>query len=342
MRQEVALIDVTILYCRDGYVSTSIAPLEIFHAAGWMWNMCVGREPQPRFRLTTVTVDGRPIDGAGPTHIVPDKAVADVSETDLVFVPTAGLDINQLIEVNAPAIGWISRLHERGTKIAGVCTGVALLAEAGILDGHRGTTHWAMAESFRKRYPKVEWLPHLCVTEDRGVFCGGGLYSSIDLALYIVDKLCGRETAIEVAKALVLQMPRTYQTSFSVLPIGKDHSDMMVSRAEEWFHNHFPEDIDLDELSAELGVTPRTFQRRFKAATGETPITYLQRLRTEAAKRMLEQDRMTVQEVSLAVGYDDVVFFRDLFKRHAGISPSLYRQRFGRRPGSPVAGEHAQ
>jgi transcriptional regulator GlxA family with amidase domain len=323
------MLDVTVLYCRGGYVSTSLMPIEIFHAAGYMWNLCMGEEPKPRFRITSASVDGQPLDGAGPTHLVPDKALDDIAATDLVFVPTAGFDIDELLAANAACLDWLRRLHKAGAMVAGVCTGVAVLAEAGLLDGRLATTHWAVADAFRERYPDVDWRPHLAITEDRGAFCGGGLYSAIDLALYLVEKLCDRQTALEVAKALVLQMPRTYQTSFALLPIGARHGDAVVRRAEEWFHSHFREDVDLDKLSASLGTTSRSLLRRFKQATGETPLGYLQRLRVEAAKPMLEEDRMTVQEVSVAVGYEDVTFFRDLFKRHTHLSPSLYRERWG-------------
>jgi transcriptional regulator GlxA family with amidase domain len=105
-----------------------------------------------------------------------------------VLIPSGGTDIDTMIAKNAPAIPWLRDLHSKGSLIAGVCTGVAILAEAGILDGHRATTHWAVAEFYRQRYPKVDWQPRLCVTEDRGIVCGGGVYASIDLALYIVEK----------------------------------------------------------------------------------------------------------------------------------------------------------
>ena len=191
-------------------------------------------------------------------------------------------------------------------------------------------TTMGVADQYRARFPKVDWQTHLCVTEDRGVLCGGGIYASTDLALYIVEKLCGREVAIGCAKSLVLQMPRTHQTSFALLPIGRDHGDPVVRRGQDWLQQHFREEIDLDDLAAELALTPRTFLRRFKAATGETPLAYLQRLRTDAAKHLLEEHRLSVQEISLAVGYEDVAFFRNLFKRHAGVSPSSYRERYGR------------
>jgi transcriptional regulator GlxA family with amidase domain len=277
------MLDVTVLYCRGGYVSTSLMPIEIFHAAGYMWNLCVGIEPEPRFRITSASVDGRPVDGAGPTRLVPDKAIRDVKRTDLVFVPTAGFRIDDLLSANSECLDWLRRMQKRGALLAGVCTGTALLAEAGLLDGRRATTHWAIASEFAARWPAVRWQPHFAVTEDRGVFCGGGLYSAIDLALYIVEKLCGRESAIEVAKSLVLNMPRIHQATFSMLPIGREHGDPVIRRVEEWLRDHFSEEIDLDTLAIRFATTPRTLLRRFKAATGETPLHYLQQLRIEAA-----------------------------------------------------------
>jgi transcriptional regulator GlxA family with amidase domain len=324
------MIDVTILYCPDGSVSSSVAPLEVFYAAGTRWNLCVSAAPEPRFKITTVSVDGQPVIGGAGVRIIPDLPLSAIEHTDLVLIPAGGTDIDVMIEKNAAAIPWLRALHANGALVAGVCTGVAILAEAGLLDGRRATTHWAVADYFRQRFPDVDWQPQLCVTEDRGVLCGGGVYASIDLALYIVEKLCGRDIAMGCAKSLVVQMPRTYQTSFAVLPLGRDHGDAAIRSSEEWLHNHFPDDVDLDQLAENLAIAPRTFLRRFKAATGQTPLAYLQRLRTEAAKRMLEEDRMTIQEVGFAVGYEDVAFFRDLFKRHEGLSPGAYRERYGR------------
>jgi transcriptional regulator GlxA family with amidase domain len=326
---EALMFHVTILYCPDGSVSSAIAPLEVFYAAGSKWNLCVSSSPEPRFSITTVSVDGQSVIGGAGVRVIPDKPLSAIQNTDLVLIPSGGTDVDVMIEKNAAAIPWLRELHAKGALIAGVCTGVAILAEAGLLDGRRATTHWAVANSYRERYPNVGWQTQLCVTEDRGVICGGGVYASIDLALYIVEKLCGRDIALGCAKSLVVGMPRTYQTGFAVLPFGRDHADAAVRRAEDWLHSHFPDDVDLDQLAQEFALTSRTFLRRFKAATGETPLVYLQRLRTDAAKRMLEEDRMTVQEVSLAVGYEDVAFFRDLFKRHAGLPPGAYRERYG-------------
>jgi transcriptional regulator GlxA family with amidase domain len=324
------MFNATVFYSPDGPLSSSVAPLEVFYTAGSKWNLCVTPVPEPRFSLTTVSVDGKPVTGGAGVQVMPDKAIDEIEQTDIVFVPAMGGDIDVILKQNVTTIPWLQKLYERGAMIAGVCTGVALMAEAGLLDGRRATTYWAAADTLQRRYPKVDWQPKLAVTEDCGVLCSGGLYASIDLALYIVERMCGREVALRTARTLVVEMPRTYQTGYSILPFGSDHADTTIRRAEDWLHDHFPDDIDLDQVATDVALSPRTFLRRFKSATGETPLAYLQRLRTEAARRMLEEDRMTVQEVGLAVGYEDVAFFRDLFKRHVGISPGAYRERYAK------------
>ena len=325
------MIDVVILNCQFGHASTFIAPAEVLTSAGVMWNTLNGKPAEPRFRVRSVSVDGKPVRSDAGTTVVPDGSIDDVKRADIIFVPTAGNELERLIELNRPTLAWMRNLHEKGATIAGVCTGVGLIAETGLLDGHRGTTHWAAAEQFRARYPNVDWHAELAVTEDRGILCSGGVFSSLDLALYIVEKECGRQVAVEVAKAMVLPMPRTYQIDFAVLPFGRNHGDAVIRKAEDWLYAHYTADMDVDALSGKLGLAPRTFLRRFKAATGETPLAYHQRLRVEAAKRLIEKERLTIQEIGQAVGYEDTAFFRDIFKRRVHLSPSAYRDQFGPR-----------
>ena len=313
------MIDVTVLYCRGGYVSTSLMPIEIFHAAGFMWNLYLGLPPSPRFEIVSVSVDGRPVDGAGPTRLVPDKAF----QRDQAHRSRLRTDRRLRHRRPRPRECRVPRLAPSAPRRTGpsspACAPASRsLAEAGLLDGRIGTTHWAIADAFREGYPKVDWRPHLAVTEDRGVFVGGGLYSAIDLALYLVEKLCDRQSAIEVAKALVLQMPRA-----STRRASPFHRRPPRRRRHPPRRGMAPRSFSVERRSRRAGgqtaMTPRTFLRRFKEATGETPLAYLQRLRIEASKPMLEEDRMTIQEVSLAVGYEDVAFFRDLFKRHTHL-----------------------
>jgi len=327
--QEGILTDVTVLFLDDTFSSTAIGPMEVFRHAGSLWNILTGSEPDPRFRVTTASVDGRPVRCDGAIEIKPDMAITAVRKSDLIFIPTTGLDIEHVLERNAPVVPWLRRWHKRGAAIASVCSGVGLIAATGMLDGKRATTHWAIADKFRELYPRVKWMPELMVTEDHGFYCGGGVHAALDLSLYLVEKFCGHEVAVQSAKALLIDTPRAWQAGFAIVPLKTDHTDDSISSAQEWLHHNFHKNFPLDTPARRVGMSLRNFVRRFKQATGDSPLMYLQKLRVAAAKRLLESDHRTVQEISDAVGYQDVAFFRDLFQRHPGVSPSAYRERFG-------------
>jgi transcriptional regulator GlxA family with amidase domain len=198
-----------------------------------------------------------------------------------------------------------------------------------MLDGKRATTHWGLAETFREKYPKVKWMPEFMVTEDRGFYCGGGVHAALDLSLYLVEKFCGHEVAVQTSKALLIDTPRAWQSGFAIVPLKTDHADEAISRAQEWLHQNFHRDFPLESVASQVAMSVRNFVRRFKHATGDSPLIYLQKLRIAAAKRLLESDHRSVQETSDAVGYQDVAFFRELFERHTGVAPSAYRKKFG-------------
>jgi transcriptional regulator GlxA family with amidase domain len=323
-----APIDVTVLFLEAGHASTAVAPLEIFRAAGVLWNTWTEQPPEPRFRVRSASIGGRPVRPDGPCTIQPDSALEAIGATDLVFVPSAGIGLDELLARNRPVVDFLRASRGRGAGLAAVCSGVGLLAEAGLLDGRPATTHWALADEYRARFPRVLWRPDDLVTESDGIYCGGGVYAAIDLALYLVEKLCDRAAAVQCAKALLLEMPRDCQAGFAVLPMGARHTDAPIQRAEDWIHRHCREEIRFEALARELGMSPRNFIRRFKQATGLAPLEYLQRLRVRAARRLLEERFVTVQEVSSAVGYADVAFFRSVFKRFTGLAPGAYRRRF--------------
>lgn len=328
------MIDVTVVLLERALPSTSIAPLEIFLCAGTLWPLLRGEPEKSKqyFRVRTVSLDGAPTRHHVPISLRPDGALKDVKKTDLVVVPTAEFDMDASLKANAVLLPWLRRRHESGTAVAGICTGVTLLAAAGLLEGRPATTHWAIVEGCRQRFPNVDWQPERFVTEADNVFCGGGVYASIDLSLYLVERYCGHEVAVQTAKALLLETPRMWQSSYAAQPRRSAHDDQTIHKAQRWLFQHFKEDIRLEDLAAHVGMSSRNFARRFKAATGEPPLEYLHRLRTEAARHLLESKHKSVSEVSEAVGYEDQAFFRRLFKRHTGTSPRAYRARFGLRP----------
>jgi transcriptional regulator GlxA family with amidase domain len=350
-----SVIDVTVVFLERALPSTSVAPIEIFSNAGVLWQMLHGQPMVPRFRVRTVSLDGQPTRHAIPVQLQPEGTLASIKKTDLIVVPTAEFDIDASNQANRVLIPWLRRQYTRGASIAGICTGVSLLAEAGLLEGRPATTHWAMVGEFRRRYPNVDWQSDRFVTESDRVFCGGGVYSAIDLSLYLVERYCGHEVAVETAKALLLETPRIWQSGYGAAPPRSAHDDDSVKRAQDWLFRNFKQEVSLDELAARVGMSPRNFARRFSAATGETPLGYLHRLRIDAARHLLETRGKSVADVShylhrlridaarhlletrgksvadvsQEVGYEDLGFFRRLFRRHTGATPQAYRARFG-------------
>lgn len=323
------MLDVTVVLLDDGYASTALMPIEIFHSAGALWRELRGETPEPRFRVTTASLDGGPVRSpyAG-LRMTPQCAINDIARTDIIVVPTSGLAMDEKLLENSALLPFLDRHHARGAYLAGVCMGAGYLAEAGLLHGRQGTTHWAIAQAFQKRWPDVDWRSDMFVTEDARLLCSGGLTAAADVSLYLVEKLCGHEIAVQTAKALLLNLPRSSQAGYAMLPLSPPHNDEAVRAAELVLQARFREDLSVEDVAAGVGMSSRTFLRRFKAATHKLPGEYLRAVRIETAKHLLENHRGSVQSVASAVGYDDVSFFRSLFKRSTGMTPADYRTRF--------------
>jgi transcriptional regulator GlxA family with amidase domain len=242
-------LDVAIVLVNEGYASTAVGPIEVFAAAGTMWNEMCGTDPEPRFRVTTASIDGNPVESAYGLHIAPDRAISDLGPVDLVMVSASGPVPAEWMARHAAIPPWLQERYRGGTRVAGVCSGVAFLAEAGLLDGRRATTHWGVAEGFRQRYPEVDWRTDLLITEDAGIYCGGGVNAASDLSLHLVERLCGREVAIECSKALLLDMPRPDQSGYALLPLARPHDDEKIREAEDHLSRHFDRDIRVEELA---------------------------------------------------------------------------------------------
>jgi transcriptional regulator GlxA family with amidase domain len=322
------MLDVTVVLLEEGFSSTAIMPVEIFHFAGKLWNDLHGRPAEPAFRVRIASLDGAEVHSVYGLGMTPHVALADVERTDVVVISTSKLDLDLAFVENSALLPWLRSQHEQGALVVGVCMGAAYLAEAGLLDGRLGTTHWGLADSFAARYPKVRWRPDQFITEDSRVLCSGGVFASVDVSLYLVEKLCGHEVAVQCAKSMLLPMPRIHQTGYSMQTISQAHGDERIRGVEAYLQANYHADISTQDLANRAGLGERTFVRHFKAATGQLPAGYVQALRIQAAKAMLERDAKPIQAISSDVGYDDVAFFRSLFKRIVKMTPTEYRAHF--------------
>lgn len=322
---------ISILAFENGIASTTIGPLEIFQYAdilGGSSKKPNGANESPFFEVKIVTIDGQPVRCSEKVMIVADCSLDEIENTDLVLICSPGPCIDEFLRLQDAISPQLKELYAKGSSIAAICTGAFLLAETGILNGKLATTHWNFADQFCERYPLVKLKPERLITDEERVLCAGGVYSALDLALYLVDKYCGREIAVQCSKTLVIETGRHSQTGYSIFSFQKQHDDKVILSAQNWIENNFAQDFLFDDVAAKHAMSSRNFKRRFKKATGDSPLAYLQRFRIEAAKKMLEGEDATIEEIAHLVGYEKIDFFRQLFKRTMGITPKAYRQKF--------------
>ncbi len=267
----------------------------------------------------------------GEYTIKTDRLLKDVTTTDLLIVPPAYGDTLQGIKANAKAIPYIQQLYKNGCSIASLCLGAFLLAETGLLNGKRCSTHWAYLEEFRQRYPDVEVVTDgAIITEVGNIYSSGGASSLWNLVLYLVEKFSDRETAVLISKNFALDIDRTSQAVFSMFKGQKTHTDKDIIHVQDFIEKNYSDKLTIDALASSVNTGRRTFERRFSQATNNTPFEYIQRVRVEAAKRFFEVSRKNVSEVMFDVGYTDTKAFRDTFKKITGLTPIEYRNKYAR------------
>ncbi|MBE2227413.1 MAG: helix-turn-helix domain-containing protein [Ignavibacteria bacterium] len=312
----------------EGAVLASIAdPRYMFTAANEMLRNS-GKKEIFSVTLASLNKDILLSDGTATIHA--DKNIHDINKTDLVIIPALGRDVVKAIEMNRELIPWIIEQYKNGAEIASLCIGAFLFASTGLLKGKQCSTHWLYAAQFRQMFPDVKLADDKIVTEQNGLYSSGGATSYWNLLLYLVEKYTDRETAILISKFFLLDIGKQNQSSFIIFTGQKDHGDEAVKSAQEYIELNYKDKITVDELCDLFGVGRRTFERRFKKATSNTIVEYIQRVKIEAAKKELEQGRKTVNEVMYDVGYTDTKAFRDVFKKIAGLSPVDYRNKYNK------------
>ncbi len=324
------MIKVCILGFEYALATSITGVVDLLSTAGTALNFFQGKSLAPKFEVRLASRGGRPIRCLNAMKISAQCSLDEIGPVDVIMVPSIGGAVDKALNSNKDIVELLKRYHQQGTLITSNCTGAFFLAEAGILDGRKATTHWAHVNLFRQRYPQVELVPEQLITTDGQVFCSGGGSSWFDLGLYLVELYADHDTAIESAKAMVLDRGRHSQLTYFSAQQNKYHNDGTVKAVQEWIDEHYGEDFSLAWLAEQNAMSSRTLIRRFKAATGESPLAYLQTVRIEVAKKILENSVQTISEITQQVGYEDVSSFSKMFKRRVGLSPREYRGRFSK------------
>jgi transcriptional regulator GlxA family with amidase domain len=324
------------IWVYDGIMGSGVAgPIDIFNAANQLGarDRARGGAAFPVFTWRVESLDGLPVKAASGQSIAVDGKIDPRKRADAVLLTApffSNMDefVGRREQLHALSSA-LRRQRKAGAVLAAYCTGNYLLAEAGLLDGRVATTHWAKAADFTRRYPRVELRAQEILTGQDGILSSGSVTSYLNLGVRLVEMFAGEKLAVMTAKSL---LGRTSQASYATLLDEHGHVDPLVARAQERMEATIQEGFRLSELAEWLAVSERTLNRRFKQAVGLAPLAYLQNLRIEVAKRLLESRPIGVDAVSQRVGYGDVSTFRQLFKRKTGLSPSEYQVRFARAP----------
>jgi transcriptional regulator GlxA family with amidase domain len=254
----------------------------------------------------------------------------EVKKTDLIIIPALFGDMKTAIASNKKALPWIKEHYNNGAEVASLCVGAFLLASTGLLNGKKCSTHWGFQNEFRELFPDVEVVEGNIITEESRIYSSGGANSYWNLLLHLVEKYTDRETAILASKYFAIDIDRESQTTFAMFTGQKNHTDDAVKKAQDFIEKNFQEKISIDDLTALVSVGRRSFERRFKLATNNTVLEYIQRIKVEAAKRSFENSRKNMSEVMFDVGYTDTKAFRTVFKRITGLTPIEYRNKYNK------------
>lgn len=313
--------------------ATLYSLLEVFALVGGAWEELTGKDAgEVRMQPSIVAEQSGLIHCGLGVPVVPDATFGAASVYDVVIAP------DMLVEPGVDprgrwpaAANWVRSQHLGGAIVGSVCTGGLLLAEAGLLDDLEATSHWGVVSLFRECYPQVRLKPEKVLAlagPEHRIITAGGAASWVELALYLIARFCGQEEAVRSSKVFLLGDRSDGQLPFAAMSRPRGHSDAIVEQCQAWIAEHYEVANPVTRMAEFSGLTPRTFKRRFQAATGYTPIKYVQTLRIEEAKQLLEATDMQTDRIGTEIGYDDPASFRRLFKRTTGVTPARYRQRF--------------
>ncbi|MGQ0738425.1 MAG: GlxA family transcriptional regulator [Bacteroidota bacterium] len=318
---------VSILVPESSVMQAIADPQYLFTAVN---NFLIAAGKQPLFDVKLVGAKKEIQLNNGMFSVYTDNQLKEVKKTDLVFIPALFGDMKPAIEKNKILIPWIREQYDNGSEVASLCVGAFLLASTGLLNGKKCSTHWGFMNEFREMYPEVEVVEGSIVTEEKRIYSSGGANSYWNLLLYLVEKYTNRETAILASKYFAIDIDRESQAAFAMFKGQKDHGDKEIKKAQDYIEKNIHERITIDELAGIAAVSRRTFERRFKEATNNSVLEYIQRIKIEAAKRQFESSRKNINEVMYDVGYTDTKAFRTIFKRVTGLTPVEYRNKYNK------------
>ncbi|MGH8173457.1 MAG: GlxA family transcriptional regulator [Rhodanobacteraceae bacterium] len=323
-----------ILALPEASASVIYGMYDLFQSAGRDWGLIVDGAPGDGVVQAVIVAKGiETFAVVNGVLVAPEATLESIGTPDVVCVPDFAIDPHNPESTNFDGeIEWLKKCSANGAILASACSGAWLFAEAGLLDGHDATTHWAFCDAISRRHPRIRMRPQsaLVVSGEgqRMVMAGGGT-SWADLALYLIARTVGVEYAVQTARINLIDWHAVGQLPYAHLSRARHVEDAVIARCQVWIAEHYQEPAPVAAMVRISDLPERTFMRRFQKATGLAPLEYVHTLRLEEAKHMLESEHAPIEAIANAVGYEDPGFFGRLFKRRVNLTPVQYRRRFG-------------
>lgn len=321
------------VFAIDDILATGVTgPLEVFNIANVQADV-LGVPAEQRFSWSVVSVDGKPVRSSAGFMLPVEGNYTLANSADIIIIPgfnhRTGRDVSHFVS-NLPDgyLDWLRSRASANRLLCGICSGSFVLAEAGLLDGRRATTSWWLTRAFRRRYPNVDLHPRDVATEDGNLYCGGSASSWMHVCLKLIERFMNAEVAHACARIMLVDPANASQAPHLSAAHLTSHRDDAIDRAIHYMRDHLADALPLGTLAAMAAMSERTFIRRFREVTGMPPGHYLQRMRIDQAKRLLETTDLPLEEILHEVGYHDVSSFRRLFRKEVDVSPGQYRRRF--------------
>ena len=311
----------------DAQIVDAAGPLEVF-ARTARWLIDQGRRREPAYSVEFLAARRGSLRTSSGLELVVHRSFKDVRGGIDTLLVAGGIGAPRAAQDRA-LVGWLRRIAPRVRRLGSVCTGAFLLAEAGLLDGRRATTHWRNCRQLAERYPRITVDPDPIFVRDGRIYTSAGVTAGMDLALGLVEEDLGREVALGVARQLVMFLKRPGgQSQFSVPLMAQAADRQPLTELLAWIGEHPGADLSVPALARRAAMSARNFARVFTRAVGMTPAQFVERARVEVARRRLEESSVGVEEIATASGFHSAEIMRRAFLRTVRVSPADYRHRF--------------
>ncbi len=320
------MLTVALLAVQNCMYSSLMGLFDLFSVASFEMQRQSG-SADPFFKPIVVGPAERDVADFNGMSIRLDRYFAANESYDIVIAPVIFGELEPLLQ-DRETIDWLTEQGRKGACLCSVCAGAFLLAGTGLLAGKKATTHWNLADHFAICFPEVILRREKMLVDEGAFITAGGVSAYLDLGIYLIGRFGSFELAAKLSKFLLIDPSRRLQSPYQIFSWNKAHGDGVIKTVQDWLEENSDRQVSVSELAAKARLGERTFMRRFKKATGETPVGYLQQLRIEKARRLLETTSLAVEEITSKSGYEDMSSFRKLFKRQTGLSPSAYRKKF--------------